>query len=441
MSFEHGPRVGKSWAGASLALCAATLAPSCHEPLAPPVEPTQAPATSPPAAASSAPAVSHAPSSVVTGATFDEDVAFLSRHGAIKVLSAPNGAQVAISSSYQARVMTSTLAFGGPSLGFINRAFIEAGKTGTQFDNYGGEDRFWLGPEGGQYGLYFPAQQPFSFDHWQTPHGLQEGAWVITSESPESVTFDRNLSLSNYGKRAFQVQVERVISLLSQEQASERLGMPIPDGVQWVGFSSTNRLRNEGPDAWTEASGLLSVWILGMFAPVPGTRVIVPFDTHAQGEIVNDRYFGKVPADRLRVVDSGYLLFKCDGQYRSKIGLGPARAKNALGSYSEPARLLTLVLYTKPKGAMRYVNSMWETQKEPYAGDVVNSYNDGPPAPGKPSLGGFYEIESSSPALALGPGETTSHEHQTYHFTGPRTALDALARRVLGVALSELPPE
>ena len=116
-----------------------------------------------------------------------------------------------------------------------------------------------------------------------------------------------------------------------------------------------------------------------------------------------------MPADRLQVQDKGYLLFKCDGQYRSKIGLGPARAKSALGSYSEPAQLLTLVLYTKPKGATRYVNSMWENQNEPYAGDVINSYNDGPPAPGKPSLGGFYEIESSSPALALGPGETAGH--------------------------------
>ena len=26
---------------------------------------------------------------------------------------------------------------------------------------------------------------------------------------------------------------------------------------------------------------------------------------------------------------------------------------------------------------------MWETQKDPYGGDVVNSYNDGPTEPGK----------------------------------------------------------
>jgi hypothetical protein len=427
-------------------LCAAALTLSCHEPAVPPVAP--APAAPPTASAvpvaSAAPvtgaSASVLPSGPVTGATFDDDVAFLSRHGRVKVLSAPSGAKVAISSDYQARVMTSAVGPGGQSLGFINRKFIEDGKTGTPFDNYGGEDRFWLGPEGGQYALYFPAHKPFSFENWQTPHGLQEGAWTITSETPDSVTFGQNMTLSNYGKRLFQVQVERKISLLSAAQASERLGMPIPDGLRWVGFSSSNRLRNEGPDAWQESSGLLSIWILGMFAPVPGTRVIIPFDTSAKGDIVNDRYFGKVPADRLQVLDKGYLLFKCDGQYRSKIGLGPARSKSALGSYSEPAQLLTLVLYTKPKGATRYVNSMWETQKEPYAGDVINSYNDGPPAPGKPALGGFYEIESSSPALALRAGETASHEHLTFHFSGPRAALEALAQKVLGVSLSELPP-
>jgi hypothetical protein len=99
---------------------------------------------------------------------------------------------------------------------------------------------------------------------------------------------------------------------------------------------------------------------------------------------------------------------------------------------------LTVVLYSKPAAATRYVNSMWETQKEPYAGDVVNSYNDGPTEPGKASLGGFYELETSSPAAALAPGEALTHVHQTFHFAGPFPALDAIARRVLGVRLDQV---
>jgi hypothetical protein len=110
-----------------------------------------------------------------------------------------------------------------------------------------------------------------------------------------------------------------------------------------------------------------------------------------------------VPADRLTVKD-GVILFKADGQYRSKIGLPPSRALAIAGSYDAAAHVLTLVQYTRPADAREYVNSMWEIQREPYKGDVVNSYNDGPPAPGKPPLGPFYELETSSPALALAPG-------------------------------------
>ena len=377
-----------------------------------------------------------------SGVSFDEDLAFLSKYGAVKVLTGANGGRIAVSGQYQARVMTSAVGAGGQSLGFINRKFIEAGETGTAFDNYGGEDRFWLGPEGGQYGLYFPADKPFTFDNWQTPHALQEGTWQVHNETPSSVTYTHAFSVSNYSKHDFKVEVERSIALLSAEQASARLGMPLPPTLSFVGYATSNKLTNTGRDTWNEKSGLLSVWILGMFAPVPGTQVIIPFEKSATGEVVNDRYFGKVSPDRLQIREQqGYLLFRADGKSRGKIGLGPARAKSALGSYSDSAKLLTLVLYDKPKGAARYVNSMWEQQATPYAGDVVNSYNDGPPAPGKPPLGGFYEIESSSPAAALGPNESIKHVHQTYHFTGPKVDLDTLCHHVLGVSLSELPTE
>src|SRR5262249_35097847 len=102
--------------------------------------------------------------------SFSDDLAFLNAHGKVLVLSDPDGAKVALSAQYQGRVMTSAVSSSGRSLGWINRTFIEAGKTSTQFDNFGGEDRFWLGPEGGQYGLYFPKGSPFTFDAWQTPH-------------------------------------------------------------------------------------------------------------------------------------------------------------------------------------------------------------------------------------------------------------------------------
>jgi hypothetical protein len=374
-----------------------------------------------------------------TFTTFADDVAFLTKHGPVQVFESPGGGRVAVSAQYQGRVMTSAVEPAGRSLGFINRKFIEEGKTGTPFDNYGGEDRFWLGPEGGQYALYFPAGKPFVFSNWQTPHAMQEGAWDAKDTGPAGVTFAKRMAIVNYAGTKFDVEVERKVAVLSADDAKKALGLAVPSAVKWVGFSTSNTIANKGGSAWTQEAGLLSVWILGMFAPVPGTEVVVPFEAKGTGEIVNDRYFGKVPADRLTVNDGrGFLRFKCDGQHRSKIGLGPSRAKPALGSYSDESGLLTIVLYTKPEGATRYVNSMWEIQKDPYGGDVVNSYNDGPTEPGKASLGGFYEIESSSPAAALAPGAKLTHLHQTFHFTGSRDALEPIAQKVLGVSLAEL---
>lgn len=367
--------------------------------------------------------------------TFADDLAFLSKHGAVHVLEGPGGARVALSAKYQGRVMTSAVEPSGKSFGWINRDFIGAGKTGTQFDNYGGEDRFWLGPEGGQFGLYFPPGKPFTFDTWQVPAAMQEGAWEMAEATPARAVFRRTMTVTNWSGTPFTLAVERTVSLVEA---------PAGAGVRGVGFETVNKITNKGKAAWKKETGLPSVWILAMFAPSSDARVIVPFETGpaAKGSpVVNDAYFGKVASERLAVhEDRGFLVFTADGKERGKIGLSPARAKPMLGSYSAQANLLTVVQYDKPKANAPYVNSMWEQQKAPYAGDVVNSYNDGSPAPGKPPLGGFYEIETSSPGAELAPGQSLVHTHRTFHLVGDATALEPLAKKLLGVSLADVTP-
>jgi hypothetical protein len=133
------------------------------------------------------------------------------------------------------------------------------------------------------------------------------------------------------------------------------------------------------------------------------------------------------------------LFFSGDGKHRSKIGLSPQRATEFAGSWDADAGVLTILKYTKPAtAAAGYVNSMWELQQQPFAGDVINSYNDGPPTPGAKPLGPFYELETSSPALPLRAGESAEHVQETYHFSGNRAALDALAQQLLGASLAEI---
>ena len=373
---------------------------------------------------------------------FASDVAFLREHTGVVLLTDPDGdGAVAVAPGYQGRVMTSTT--GGtdaPSFGWIGRTAVTSGVRQPHMNVFGGEDRFWLGPEGGQYALYFKQGDPFDLDHWQVPEPIDWGAWEIVDRSPTAIRFRKRMTLQNHAGTEISLEVDRTVRLLTANDVVTQLGQTPGRGVRTIAFESSNTVTNAGGQPWQPQSGLISIWILGMLSPSANTTIALPFAPGPEatlGPIVNDSYFGKVPTDRLLVRD-GIVLFRGDGQYRSKIGLSPSRALNLAGSYDAAGHVLTLVQYTRPTEAKDYVNSMWELQREPYKGDVINSYNDGPVAPGKPPLGPFYELETSSPALRLSPGERYTHVHRTFHFAGPEAEIDRIARATLTVGVSDL---
>ncbi|MBE0537600.1 MAG: hypothetical protein IH624_18195 [Phycisphaerae bacterium] len=372
--------------------------------------------------------------------TFGDDLAFLKAHTDVLVLSS-GPAQVAVVPAYQGRVMTSSAdGAAGASFGWINRELIASGETGPHMNAFGGEDRFWMGPEGGQFAIFFAKGKEFKFEDWQTPAVIDTEPFDVTSKSATEATFKKTTQLTNYSGTTFNLQIDRAVRLLDAKAMTAALGVEVPASVKAVAYETDNKITNTGTEAWKKETGLLSIWILGMFIPSDATTIVIPFQAGADSELgpkVNDAYFGKVPADRLIVKDD-VLFFSGDGKYRSKIGLSPARAKSVAGSYDAAGKVLTLVQYTKPAGATDYVNSMWEMQEAPYAGDVVNSYNDGPATPGAKPMGPFYELETSSPAAALKPGESLSHVHRTFHLQGAEADLDKIAQALLGVSLEEI---
>ncbi len=372
--------------------------------------------------------------------SFADDLNFLRSHLDVVVLS-QGDARVVVAPALQGRVMTSSAAGDyGRSYGWINRELLASGKTLEHINAYGGEDRFWLGPEGGQFSIFFKPGVPFDLEHWYTPACIDTEPFELVEKSSVRAKFKRDISLTNYSGTQFQLQVNREVRLIPPATIWQNLAIDAVDGVKIVGYESVNTLTNSGQKAWQKETGLLSIWILGMFNPSPATTIVIPFHKDVESEpgpIVNDAYFGKVPDDRLKIGD-GVLFFKGDGQYRSKIGLSPQRAKSVAGSYDEVQHLLTIVQYNKPEGVCDYVNSMWKIQDKPYAGDVVNSYNDGPPQPGAKPLGPFYELETSSPAAALQPGASLTHIHRTYHFEGRPNDLDIIARAILGVCIQDI---
>ena len=376
------------------------------------------------------------------GILFKDDLAFLQQHTKVVVLGAGGAAQVAVNPDLQGRVMTSTAdGPGGPSFGWIGREAIASGVNNPHMNSFGGEDRFWLGPEGGQFSIFFKKGDPFDLAHWWTPPAVNEGAFDVVAQAADRICFRKTARLVNYSGTEFDVEIAREIRLLGPADIGA-LGLTVPAGVRAAAYASDNAVTNAGPNAWARETGLLSIWILGMFNPSPATTIVIPFKSGAAADLgpaVNDAYFGKVPADRLVVDEAkGVLYFSGDGKFRSKIGLSPARVRPFAGSWDAAGGVLTIVHLTVPEGAADYVNSMWEIQEKPFAGDVVNSYNDGPASPGAKPLGPFYELETSSPALALAPGATASHVHTTMHFAGPRAALDGIARQALGVGLDEI---
>lgn len=368
--------------------------------------------------------------------TFEQDVTFLEKHVDVITLDqGPGKPKVAIVPAYQGRVMTSTV--GGsksPSHGWINRELIEAGRNNPHINAYGGEDRFWLGPEGGQFSIFFKKGDPFDLEHWQTPVLIDTQPYEVITKTEREVTFRHEAKIKNYSDTDFFIRIDRTVRLLDRSRIDNLLGLKLSPAIDVVGYESENILTNIGDAAWTKHGGLLSIWILGMYKHSADTTVLVPYvegDESELGPIVNADYFGEVPSDRLKV-KNGVIRFSADGKYRSKIGLSPKRAKSILGSYDATRQLLTIVQYNKPQGATNYVNSMWELQDEPFNGDVVNSYNDGPPSPGAKPLGPFYELESSSPALELKPDESFTHIHRTIHLQGDKEVIQGLGKDLLG---------
>lgn len=374
--------------------------------------------------------------------TYGYDVAFFSKNNieTIELTDTSTNAAVLIVPAYQGRVMTSSVnGDEGKSYGWMNYAFIEAGKQNAQFNPFGGEERIWLGPEGGPFSIYFKQEAEQVFTNWVVPKEIDTEPFEVALRSKDSVLFRKEFVLTNASGTEMSVGIERNIKLLNKQKTEDCIGMPINKEISLVAYETVNTLINKGNSAWTEKTGALSIWMLSMFNPSPSGVVFIPFKTDNNrnlGTIVNDEYFGKVPAERL-LVKNGMLFFKVDGKYRSKIGIPPNRALPFAGGYDPENKVLTILWFDAPETPSKYVNSKWGTQTDPFSGDAVNSYNDGPVDDGS-IMGPFYEIESSSPAAFLKPGEKITHTQRIYHLTGNEALLSKVTEKLFNVSMSEI---
>ncbi len=378
---------------------------------------------------------------------FSDNADFIARHARTVVLEKAN-ARAVIVPDWQARVAISTDDVrAGESFGWINREAIAGGilspdaAKGTLKEHihaFGGEERFWLAPEGGQFCFYFPPGKSFEFSNWKVPAALDTEPFQIEERGTDFARFRREMTLRNYSGSTFKISCERTVSLIGAGELAAALKTDFDASkVSFAAIKSQNRITNAGETPWTEKTGMPAIWLLGMFDASDAATIAVPIKKSPDGkENITDDYFGKIPPDRLKI-RSGLLLMRADGRSRGKIGVPPECSTGMAAAYDSATKTLTLVIALTPAGAgAKYVNNRWEIQGNPFEGDAVNAYNDGPVNGAQ--MGRFFELETTSPALPLKPRESFEYSQLTVHLRGDAEQLDKISKKVLGAGIEEI---
>jgi hypothetical protein len=325
--------------------------------------------------------------------------------------------------------MTSSFAENEPGFGLVVRETISKPPVARGFNNFGGEDRLWLAPEGGPYGLYFDPGAKQELANWYVPPAMDGGVRTPTGQDAASISFHERIALKNVEGVAFDLTIDRKVEALAKDEVEKLLGAALPEGAKLVAFRTTNKVTNEAKVA-LPADALVAPWVLGQFRPSPKTTVLLPY--HGAEDVIKKDYFGVVPPDRLALLpegDGGVARFKGDAQLRSKIGVSAAGALGWLGAWDAQHKVLTLVNHSLPPAGAVVPDCNW-TVPNPRAksGDVATSYNHGE----EPR---FFELESIGPALGATPKSSVTQVQTTIHLAAEPAALAEIAKKLLRATL------
>jgi hypothetical protein len=373
--------------------------------------------------------------------TFGYDLQYLTKTDSPIVLTSNDKrAQIIVSAKYQAKVFTSTAeGTEGKSLGFLNYKVFESNEINEHMNGYGGENRLWIGPEGGSFSVFFKPGAEQVYDNWFTPPPIDTEPWSIVEQQKKSVAMEKEMQVSNYLGSRLHLKVHRRVQLLEASDIQDALGVAPDKKVKTVAYTTDNSLTNLNDYAWTRETGTICIWMLDMFNTAPGALTFVPYnvgDEKELGIVATSNYFGEIPSDRYKEWDNGLVFLKTDGKYRSKIGLNVKRTKSMAANYDPASKHLTITTFDVDPKAV-YLNQEWNPGKDPMIGDALNAYNDGPLDDGS-IMGPFLELESDSPAALLAPNETLHHHHNVFHFVGEDADLSAITQTLFGISIEEL---
>ena len=193
--------------------------------------------------------------------TFGYDLDFLRQKDSILILNSKDGnGQVIVSPKYQAKVFTSTAnGVNGKSFGWINYKAFSAKSLNPHMNAYGGEDRLWLGPEGGKFALFFNKGAKMEIANWHTPAAFDNEEWKLVSHTDKKASLTKFARLVNYKGTILTFSIGRVIQILEPEDIIQMLGINMDTKISSVAFSTINTITNKGDKVWDKQSGMCRV--------------------------------------------------------------------------------------------------------------------------------------------------------------------------------------
>ncbi len=373
---------------------------------------------------------------ITSAERYREDLDLLTDYTHVIELTDSTGeARIAVTPDFQGKVMTSTATgLDGISNGWIDRKQMRADDW-PNGGAYGGEDRLWIGPLGGQLSFYYQRIKPLSDQNWLVPAPLRTGSYDVTRVGKTHMHLQTELHLVNFQGTAFDLFIDRKLRIMEHAEAAGNLGVNL-DGLKVVAYEAANQLTNIGPEKWKKETGLCGLWSLGMY---PGTDKGVGIIPMGKGTRRSDVDETLTNLDKSHwEVRNGVVLYRADAKSWNKIGIPARLCGKVFGSYHTETGILTLIQYQFDPKQELYFNSTVSVQDNPYDGQPVQLYNNGPQDKPVADEATFYELESTGYMKELKPGETLSHWHRVYHVVGNEQEIDQVMRNLLGVSLGDV---
>lgn len=353
-------------------------------------------------------------------------------------LKACNGtAKLLVLPEYQGRIAaSSSLGDGASPSGWVNFSALnrEEKLNGSEIH---GEERVWIGPQGGQFSFYYGLDRPLDESKWEVPASFNAEPFDLYGQSQREVDLSKNVVLTNNFGTTLHMTLYRNVRILEKQEIEGLLSIQIPGRISFIGYQTAHRLQNTDSVQWKKDSGLASIWSLSTFKGTDRSVTFIPIKGHSGKPVF--QYMGKPGNDRF-VVHDNVVWYRTDGKFRSKIGIPPNLSKGLFGNYQPEINMLRIIQFQQ-SGDSLYFNSNVFEQRNPYDGEAIAVYNNGPMNLSVGKENSFFELESASPQKELLPGESVSHFHRVFQFIGEKAELDRISQEVLGISLADIPVE